>query len=129
MHQMLQGQEGQCDIIFIGYELYKEGFYHKDKERSSIHWRRMAIYLLAIAIVFLTQIYFIHHIVIENAANIRTMTNVDNVEGSSLDVYKMYIYSKDHEKLPSILQSYKEEHDSDFEKKFTDKTCDARAAS
>ena len=56
------------------------------------------------------------------------MTNVDNIDSASLDLYKMYIYSKDDKKIPSVLHTYKEEQDGDFEKKFTDKKCDANSA-
>ena len=56
------------------------------------------------------------------------MTNVDNIESSGLDLYKMYVYSKDQSKIPSVLTTYKEESDYDFEQKFANKTCDPHSA-
>ena len=122
---MLKGQEGQCDIIFIGYELYNEGFYHKDKQRKEFNYKRLSVYFCSVLLVFVTQLYFIHHIVIENSDNIRTITNVDHIENSGLDVYKMYTYTKDSKQIQSVLHNYKEQVDNDFELKYTDKTCDA----
>lgn len=124
MQTVLHGQTGPTDIIFIGYELYNEGFYHHDKARKHLNWRKLSVYFLSIIVVFMTQVYFIHHIVMDNAENIRNITNVDHIEDSDLEVHKMYIYTKDEARIPSVLHSYKEEEDEDFERKFNNKTCD-----
>ena len=86
------------------------------------------MYILSVLIVFITQIYFIHHIVTENAGNIRNITDVDNIDSASIDVYKMFTYSKDKNKIPSVLHSFKEEYDGDFEMKHINKTCDPLSA-
>jgi len=86
------------------------------------------MYLFSVMLVFITQIYFIHHIVTENAGNIRTITDVDHIDDASIDVYKMITFSKDEKKIPSILHSFKEESDSDFQMKFSNKTCDPLSA-
>ena len=45
-----------------------------------------------------------------------TVFNVDKIDDSGLEaVYKMYVYSKDPEKIPGILDYYKENVDDDFE--------------
>ena len=58
-----------------------------------------------------------------------TVFNADKIDDSGLEaVYKMYVYSKDPEKIPGILDYYKENVDDDFEQKFVDKSCDSTSA-
>ena len=63
MKRILKGQAGQTDLIFIGYQLYTEGFYHNDENRKQLNHARMCTYLASIMVMFFTQIYFIQHIV------------------------------------------------------------------
>lgn len=113
--KVLKGQEGQNDLIFIGYQLYKDGFYHTDESKRQIHFRRMSLFLGSIALMFFTQIYFIQHMVKENESSMDTVHDVSKIEDSGLDIYKMYTYSKDPDKIPGALEFYKENDDDQFE--------------
>ena len=45
-----------------------------------------------------------------------TVFDVNKIDDSGLEaIYKMYIYSKDPEKIPGILEYYKENDDDLFE--------------
>jgi hypothetical protein len=58
-----------------------------------------------------------------------TVFNVNKIDDSGLEaIYKMYVYTKDPEKIPGVLDYYKENVDDDFEAKYVDKSCDASAA-
>lgn len=57
-----------------------------------------------------------------------TVFDANNIDGNGPDIYKMYTYSKEPEKIPFALDFYKENDDDVFESKFTDKTCDANSA-
>lgn len=128
MLRTLKGQEGQNDLIFIGYHLFKEGYYHHDEERKYRNYSRMFVYFISVCVMFFTQIYFIQHIVKENESSMDTAFDVNNIDGNGPDIYKMYTYTKETDKIPGALDYYKENDDDLFEQKFADKTCDAKSA-
>lgn len=59
MMKMLRGQETQGDIIFLGYQLYKDNFFHHDIEKQNRRTKRMAHYFFYIILMLFIQIYFI----------------------------------------------------------------------
>lgn len=128
MNYRLLGQEAQKDLIFIGHELYQQGFFHSDRGRHSLHWGRFCNFFSLTSIMFFFQIYFIHHIIILNSQSINTAFNVSKIDDADTDIYKMFTYTTSKEKIPSVLHFFKENEDEAFDNKYGNKDCDAAAA-
>lgn len=128
INKVLKGQEGQNDLIFIGHELMKEGFFHTDQRRESLNYKRFGNFFCLAILMFSFQMYFIHQIILLNTQSLNTALNDDKIDEASTDIFKMFMYTKDQDKIPSVLNFFKENQDDDFDSKFTDKSCDSNAA-